>query len=59
MQFTNLVKIFATTFTITAEVDVRKETPIKMPVCFTSVSRNQLQENEMAVYTRITLGTIY
>ena len=34
---TNLVEILASGFTITAEVDVRKETPIKMSVCFSTV----------------------
>ena len=37
VKLTNLVEILATCFTITAEVNVRKETPIKMSVCFPSV----------------------
>lgn len=47
------MKILATTFTITAEVDVRKKAPIKMPVCFTSVLRYQLQDMEKTIHVKI------
>lgn len=40
-----LMKILSATFTITTEINVRKETPVKMPVSLRTVLSNQLQNN--------------
>lgn len=39
------MKILPATFTITTEINVRKETPVKMPVSLRTVLSNQLHSN--------------